>query len=177
VKRLVVVGNGRAADAFFRQIQSYKYDFTITVFGDGIPPQEPSWYEAREIDLRQGIRITAVDRHARLVTGSDGSRTTYDRLILAIGGCDLSVPGLLAGHGLVVNRSFETSDGYIYAIGECADIRDARWASTLKKQARILASHLAGEAAGMQLAGGKLGHKLILVPKCKPNETDEVMIA
>ena len=177
MKRLVVVGNGRAADAFFRQIQYYDRDFAITVFGDGILPRKPAWYQAREIDLRDGVRVTAVDRHARLVTGSDGSRTTYDRLILAIGGSDLAVPGLLAGHGLIVNRSFETSDGYIYAIGECAEIRDARWAATLDEQARTLASHLAAEASGMVLAETKSGHNLFLLPKCEVAEPEEALIA
>jgi NAD(P)H-nitrite reductase large subunit len=177
VKRLVVVGNGRAADAFLRQIQRYKCDFTITVFGDGDLLRKPVFYQSRHIDLRQGVRVTAVDRHARLVTGSDGSRTTYDRLILAIGASDLHLPGLLAGHGLVVNRSFETSDGYIYAIGECAEVRDTHWASTLDKQARILASHLSGEAIGMEWAEEKSGRKLFLLPKSEPDETDEVRIA
>jgi NAD(P)H-nitrite reductase large subunit len=177
VNRLVVVGNGRAGDAFLRQIQNYKCDFAITVFGDGIMPRKPAWYEAREIDLRHGVRVTAVDRHARLVTGSDGSRTTYSRLILAIGASDLNVPGLLVDRGLIVNRSFETSDGYIYAIGECAEIRDARWAATLDEQARTLASHLGAEVIGMEYAEKNGGHKLFLLPKCEPAEMDEVLIA
>jgi len=177
VKRLVVVGNGRAADTFLRQIQHCKRDFAITVFGDGILPRKPAWYQAREIDLRHGVRVTAVDRHARLVKGSDGSRTTYDRLILAIGGSDLSLPGLQAGHGLIVNRSFETSDGYIYAIGGCAEIRDARWAATLEKQARILALHLAAETSGMELAEKKSGHKLFLLSKFTPAGAHKALIA
>jgi NAD(P)H-nitrite reductase large subunit len=177
MNRLVVVGYGRAGDAFLRQIRGYKCDLAITVFGDGTPPQKPAWYQAREIDLRQGVRITAVDRHARLVTGSDGSRTTYSRLILAIGASELRLPGLLAGRGLVVNQFFETSDGYIYAVGACAEIRDARWAATLEKQARILASHLAADAIGMELAEKKGGRTLFLVPRSEPNEADEVRIA
>ena len=177
MNRLVVVGNGRAADAFLRQIQHYKRDFVITVFGDGILPRKPAWYQSREIDLRHGVRVTAVDRHARLVTGSDGSRITYDRLILAIGGSDLRMPGLLSGRGLIVNRSFETSDGYIYAIGDCAEIRDARWAATLDEQARILASNLAAEAIGMELARKKSGHKLFLLPQRAPHVAEQALIA
>ena len=177
MKRLVVVGNGRAADAFLRQIQHDRRDFAITVFGDGNPPREPAWYQDRKIDLRHGVRVTAVDRHARLVAGSDGSRTTYNRLILAIGRGDLRLPGLLTGHGLIVNRSFETSDGYIYAIGECAEIRDARWAATLDKQARILASHLAEEAIGMELAQVKSERQLFVLPKRESMERDEALIA
>lgn len=177
MKRLVLVGNGRAASAFLNQIQHDERDFAITVFGDGNLPRKPAWYQAREIDLRHGVRVTAVDRHARLVAGSDGSRTTYDRLILAIGRSDLHLPGLLAGHGLIVNRSFETSDGYIYAIGECAEIRDARWVAALDKQARILASHLAEEAIGMKLARDSSERKLFVLPKCESTVRDEALIA
>ena len=175
MKRIVVVGNGRAGGAFLRQIQRYKCDFTITVFG-GILQQEPSWYQTSGIDLRHGVRVTAVDRHAQVVTGSDGSRTTYDRLILAIGRSDLTLPGLMTGHGLIVNRSFETSDGYIYAIGGCAEIRDAKWAATLDKQARILAAHLAGEI-GMELVEKNDGPKLVVVPKRGPNKAEKAQIA
>ena len=177
MKRLVVVGNGRAATAFLNQIQHDRRDFAITVFGDGNPPRRPAWYQAREISLRVGVRVIAVDRHARVVTGSDGSRTTYDRLILAIGRSDLRLPGLLVGHALIVNRSFETSDGYIYAIGDCVEIRDARWEATLDKQARILASHLAEEAIGIELAQVKSERKLFVVTKCESVQRNEALIA
>ena len=59
MRRIVVVGNGRAADAFLRQMHQYKHDFTITVFGDGPLPRERAWYDDREIDLREGVRVLA----------------------------------------------------------------------------------------------------------------------
>jgi NAD(P)H-nitrite reductase large subunit len=147
------------------------------VFGDGILPRKPAWYQVREIDLRHGVRITAIDRHARLARGSDGSRTTYDRLILAIGGSELSLPGLQAHHGVMVNRSLETSDGHIYAIGGCAEIRDARWAATLDKQARILAARLAGESFGVEAAGKIRRLKLLPLPNLASREAERALTA
>ena len=158
MRRLIVVGNGRAADAFLRQMRNYKHSLLITVFGDHPLHHKLAWYLDREIDLRHGVRVTAIDRHARVARGSDGSFTTYDRLVLAIGMPSkngLSVPGLQTRDGVMVNRAMETSDGYIYAIGDCAEVRDERWARELGKQARILAARLASECDGMELADAK----------------------
>lgn len=196
--RLVVVGNGRAADAFLRQMQHYKHDFSITVFGDGPLPRKPTWYRDREIDMHGGVRITAVDRHARVVRGSDGSFTSYERLILAVGGVTnrttpaaslnpaamtptdkpaLAIPGLQTRNGVMVNGSFETSDGYIYAIGDCAEIRDERWAATLDKQARRLAARLAGESDGVEAPRRTSRHKLFLLEKPDSGQKKRALIA
>jgi len=155
MRRLVVVGNGRAADAFFRQIQNHRCDFSIAVFGHGPLLREAEWYREHGIELRQGVRVTSIDRHARLVKGDDGSFTTYDRLILAIGmpsNSGLSVQGLQTRSGIVINGSMETSDGYIYAIGGCAEVRDERWASQLDEQVSILAARLVNETDGVEIA-------------------------
>jgi NAD(P)H-nitrite reductase large subunit len=127
MRRLVVVGNGKAADVFLQQIRHYKHDFSITVFGGCMPHRRPAWYRNHGIDLRQEVLITAIDRHARVAKGSDGSRTTFDRLILATGSSGLIPPGLEARRGVLVNRSLETSDGHVYAIGDCPENRDATW--------------------------------------------------
>jgi NAD(P)H-nitrite reductase large subunit len=179
MRRLVVVGNGRAADAFFRQMQHYKHDFVITVFGDGDLPHKSAWYKDREIDLRPGVRVTEIDRHARLAKGNDGSCTTYDRLVLAVGvpeSTGLSIPGLQKRNGVMVNRSMETSDGYIYAIGGCAEVRDERWAAKLDKQARVLWTRLAGESDGVELLDRK-AKKLFLVPKSAADDTERALTA
>jgi len=151
MRRLVVVGNGKAADAFLRQVQQYKHDLSITVFSGGAPPRSPAWYRSHRIDLRQDVLITAVDRHARLAKASDGSRTTFDRLILATGSSGLIPPGLEARRGVMVNRSLETSDGHVYAIGDCAETRDASRLPSLEQQARLLARRLVGEAVGLEV--------------------------
>lgn len=180
MQRIVVVGNGRAADAFLRQMHQYKHDFTITVFGDGPLPRERAWYDDREIDLREGVRVVSIDRHARVARGSDGSFTTYDRLVLAIGmpgNNGLSIPGLQMRNGVIVNRSLETTDGYIYAIGGCAEVRDERWAARLGKQAQTLAAKLIGETDGVHVNAADGRMKLSVVPKPNSTNAEEAMIA
>jgi len=171
MRRLVVVGNGKSADVFLRQIQQYKHDFSITVFGGGVPHRRPAWYRNHGIDLRQDVLITAIDRHARVAKGSDGSRTTFDRLILATGSSGLIPPGLEARRGVIVNRSLETSDGYVYAIGDCAEIRDAAWRPSLDQQARLLAERLVDESLGVEAHRPIHKLKLLTSPRIAASRT------
>ena len=145
MRRLVIVGNGNAARAFLRQIQRHRRDFAITVFSAGKPPQPVEWYRERGIDMRAGVTITAIDRHARVAKGSDGSRTSYDRLILAIGRNQLPPAGLAGTSGVIVNRSLETSDGHIYALGDCVEIGAAGISESLDQLARRLAARVAAD--------------------------------
>ena len=107
MKRLVVVGNGMAGMACLEQILKYAPQFEVTVFGDethvnynrimlssvlagekaadDIVLNSIEWYQRHHIDLRVGIRIVDVDADAKTVTGSDGSVTPYDTLLLATG--------------------------------------------------------------------------------------------
>jgi nitrite reductase (NADH) large subunit len=107
MKRLVVVGNGMAGIACVEQILTYEHDFEITVFGDETHvnynrillssvlagEKEPDdivlngidWYRRHGITLRLGIRVDHIDRANRIVYGDDGSKVTYDNLILATG--------------------------------------------------------------------------------------------
>jgi len=107
MERLVVVGNGMAGMGCLEQILKYEPSFHVTVFGDEthvnynrvllssvlagekaddeIVLNAREWYEKHGIDLRVGIRITDVDPVGRTVVGDDGSRTAYDKLLLATG--------------------------------------------------------------------------------------------
>jgi nitrite reductase (NADH) large subunit len=108
MKRLVVVGNGMAGMACVEQILAHGgTHFTITVFGDethvnynrvmlssvlagekaadDIVINSLDWYRSHQIDLHVGVRIVDVDAVAKTVTGSDGSVTPYDTLLLATG--------------------------------------------------------------------------------------------
>src|SRR5690348_10471021 len=53
------------------------------------------WYAENSVELRAGVRATSLDRDSRAVSLADGSRLTYDRLLLATGSRPrrLSVPG------------------------------------------------------------------------------------
>jgi nitrite reductase (NADH) large subunit len=107
MKKLAVIGNGMAGIACLEQILKHSPRFDVTVFSDETHPNYnrvllssvlageksaddivingPEWYRRHHIDLRVGIRIVDVDSRARTVTGSDGSFTPYDTLLLATG--------------------------------------------------------------------------------------------
>src|ERR1051325_1543852 len=107
MQRLVVVGNGMAGMACVEQILKHAPKFEITIFGDethtnynrillsAVLAGEKSlddvtlhpidWYREKGIGLRLGGGIVDVDACAKTVTGDDGSRTGFDKLLLATG--------------------------------------------------------------------------------------------
>jgi NADPH-dependent 2,4-dienoyl-CoA reductase/sulfur reductase-like enzyme len=56
---------------------------------------EESWYPKNAVDLRLGVRVTALDPGAKQVSLDDGGTVAYDRLLLATGAAPrrLNVPG------------------------------------------------------------------------------------
>ncbi|HXJ81015.1 MAG TPA: FAD-dependent oxidoreductase [Candidatus Methylomirabilis sp.] len=54
-----------------------------------------SFYAERDIEVRQGVRATAIDAAQKVVTLEGGDRISYDRLLVTTGGRNraLSVPG------------------------------------------------------------------------------------
>ncbi len=107
VTRLVVVGNGMAGIACLEQILKHARPFSVHVFGDephvnynrillssvlageksdsAIVLNDAGWYERHGVILRRGVRIDSIDLDARTVSGSDGSATGWDKLVLATG--------------------------------------------------------------------------------------------
>lgn len=57
-----------------------------------------AWYESHNIELRKGVKIVDIDRDAQLVIGDDGSKTPYDKLIVATGSNPFIIP--VPGHTL-----------------------------------------------------------------------------
>ena len=165
MKRLVVVGNGMAGVACLEQILTYAPRFEVTVFGDETHPNYnrvllssvlageknaddivingPDWYRRYGIDLRAGVRITAVDARAKTITGCDGSVTPYDTLLLATG----SSPWFPAIAGL-------DRDG-VFAFRTLDDTRALLDRSGPQTRAVVIGGGLLGlEAArGLQLRG------------------------
>jgi nitrite reductase (NADH) large subunit len=137
-QRLVVIGNGMVGARFVEELLSRgggdRYD--VVMFGDEptgnynrillsgilagsheaedtfINPLE--WYEDNGITLHAGVRVTAIDRDARLVRGDTGILEPYDVLVLATGSSPF-VPPLkgLSGHGTAMKDglfAFRTID-------------------------------------------------------------------
>ena len=108
-QRLVVVGNGMAGARTVEEIlaRGGAEQFAITMFGDEpygnynrillshvLSGQETDddiflntidWYEENDITLYAGVRVTRVDRFAKVVFSDDGRTTPYDKLVVATG--------------------------------------------------------------------------------------------
>src|SRR5262245_6623777 len=55
----------------------------------------PGFYAERRVELKLGVRVTAIDPERRLVTLDEGDAVAYDRLLVATGGRNrpLAMPG------------------------------------------------------------------------------------
>jgi nitrite reductase (NADH) large subunit len=115
-QRLVVIGNGMAGARLVEDVLSRDggalYD--IVIFGDepygnynrillsGVlagthDPKDIfinplSWYEQNNVKLHAGVRITEIDRVAKLVYSADGTIEKYDKLVIATGSAPFVPP-------------------------------------------------------------------------------------
>ncbi|URK88416.1 FAD-dependent oxidoreductase [Rhizobium sp. RCAM05350] len=134
--RLVVVGGGQAAFALVAKLRALKDERPITMIASEAshPYQRPplskkyllremdldrllyrpeSWYAEHDIDIRLSTAVTAIDRAAKSVTLSDGSKLGYDMLALATGSTPRKLPASVGGDldGVFVVRDFTDADG------------------------------------------------------------------
>jgi 3-phenylpropionate/trans-cinnamate dioxygenase ferredoxin reductase subunit len=135
VSGTVIIGGGQAALSAVAELRKRKYDQPIIILaGEAAAPyQRPplskaylagelpvdrlwlkpaEWYDKAEIDLRTGVRVTAIDRSACNVITDTGERIAYDRLILATGGeaRRLPIPGADLDGVHVLRTLAETED-------------------------------------------------------------------
>ncbi|MBB6628584.1 NAD(P)/FAD-dependent oxidoreductase [Nocardioides sp. KIGAM211] len=156
-ERLVVVGNGMAANRLLDDLAVRGYDGHVTVLGDepvpaynrillsavlegshprgaiALPERTPD-----RTDLRLGTRVLEVDRERREVMLVDGERIGYDRLVLATG----SIPTLPPIRGLV--RMDGQLHPKVHAFRSLADCER-------------LDAAIAGDLRGVVVGGGLLG--------------------
>ena len=108
IERVVIVGGGLAAAKTAEALRDEGYAGSIVLFAaePHLPYERPplskgflkgeqsadetvvlpeSWYAEHNVDLRLGTAITSVDADAHEVDAADGSRTAYDKLVLATG--------------------------------------------------------------------------------------------
>ncbi|MEU0414556.1 FAD-dependent oxidoreductase [Streptomyces griseorubiginosus] len=114
---VVVVGGGQAGFSVVSALRSAGYDGPVTVLADEhhLPYQRPplskkahtdpdgirvdlvpeSFYRERDIELRLGDGVTAIDTATRTVVTGTGTRVPYEHLVLATGARNrpLPVPG------------------------------------------------------------------------------------
>lgn len=117
---VVIVGAGQGGFQAAASLRQEGYEAPITLVGDepGLPYQRPplskaylkdgdaerlalrpaAFYETEEITVLPGVRATRIEREGHLVELADGRRLPYDKLILATGSRNRSLP--VAGGGL-----------------------------------------------------------------------------
>ena len=112
---VLLVGGGVAAVRCARALRRHNFDGSILLVGDEptIPYNRPplskellrddlpdelvaaepaSWYERREVELRIGTAVKAIDAPGRRATLSDGAVIQYERLLLATGATPRGLP-------------------------------------------------------------------------------------
>lgn len=105
---IVVVGGGLAAATTVTELREQGYEGDIVLFAaeKHVPYERPplskkilqgeedfvsaqvhdaSWYDDHHVNLRLSTSVTRIDPSSRTVIGSDGTTTSYDRLLLATG--------------------------------------------------------------------------------------------
>ena len=158
-QKLVVVGNGMAGIHAVEKLLELAPDlYDITVFGaephgnynrillspvlagektvEDIILNPESWYAENGITLRKGVKVTQIDRRNRVVVAEDGSRTGYDRLLLATGSDPVILP--LPGKDL----------GGVVTFRDIRDVERMLDAATRYRRATVIGGGLLGlEAA------------------------------
>lgn len=118
ISTILIVGGGQAGAQAIDTLRREGFDGRLVLVGDEpqLPYQRPPlskkflsaelaadrllfrhqpFYDERRIELRLGVRATALDAAARRVTLSDGETIEYDRLLLCLGAASrqLTCPG------------------------------------------------------------------------------------
>ncbi|HEU5393116.1 MAG TPA: FAD-dependent oxidoreductase [Streptosporangiaceae bacterium] len=104
----VIAGGGLAAAKAAETLRDEGFDGEIVLFGteperpyerpplskgylqgsdsrDSVYVHPAGWYAEHDVDLRQGVTVTAIDRGAHVVATADGPQVPYDKLLLATG--------------------------------------------------------------------------------------------
>ncbi|WP_175420367.1 FAD-dependent oxidoreductase [Rhodococcus sp. SGAir0479] len=128
-RRVVIVGNGMAGARLAEELRRRERDplrLEIVVLGaepraaynrillsnvlaGGLTVRDTrlrpdDWWVRNHIDVRVGVRVTAIDTDARTVRGDDGTEVSYDEVVLATGSTAFVPPvdGMRADDGRVV---------------------------------------------------------------------------
>ncbi|EHK65875.1 nitrite reductase [NAD(P)H] domain-containing protein [Achromobacter arsenitoxydans SY8] len=162
-QKLVVVGNGMAGIRTVEELLKLAPDlYDITVFGaephtnynrillspvltgertlQDIVLNDEDWYVRHGIRLLRNRKVQGIDRARRTVQADDGTRTPYDRLLLATGSNPRILP--VPGHDL---------DGVV-AFRDIGDVNQMIEASTRYRHAVVIGGGLLGLEAANGLA-------------------------
>lgn len=118
--RLVIVGAGQAAFSLGAKLRALKDERPITMIGseDVLPYQRPplskkylmgemtferlefrpaEWFAENDVDIRLSTWVEEIDRAAKTVRMQDGSKLSYEKLVLATGATPRTLPAGIGG--------------------------------------------------------------------------------
>lgn len=165
--RTVIIGASHAGLACAEKLRAAEYDGAITLVEReaGLPIQRPplskaylqaessdeagfalrrpEFFQTLDIELRDGLAVTEIDRNAKQITLADGSALAYDWLVLATGAMPRQLP--LDGAGA----------GGVHLLRTAADARALRGALGQAKKAVVAGGGYIGleAAASLRKAG------------------------
>ncbi len=144
--RILIVGGGAAGFAAAQRLRALGYDGTLTMLSadsappcdrpnlskdylagtaqaDWIPLQGPEFYDDKRIDLRLGCAVATLDAARREAVAADGTRHSYDSLLLATGAEPrrLQLPGFDRPNVHVL-RSLADADAIIAAAAQARTV-------------------------------------------------------
>ncbi|MGB0927212.1 MAG: NAD(P)/FAD-dependent oxidoreductase [Pikeienuella sp.] len=170
---IVIIGAGQAGAAMAAKLRTLGHEGPITMLGEEAAPpyQRPplskkyllgemeearlylrpaDYYAENQIDLRTNVTANAIDRAAKAVVLSDGSRLPYDKLGLTTGSRPRLLPAAIGG-----------ALGGVYPVRSLTDV-DAM-AAEFKAGARVLI--VGGGYIGLEAAAvaSRMGLKVTLI--------------
>jgi 3-phenylpropionate/trans-cinnamate dioxygenase ferredoxin reductase subunit len=130
---IIILGAGQASASCAAKLRALGYGGPLVIIGEEkvAPYQRPplskkyvsgelalerlfvrplSWYDEEKIELRLGVRATAIDATAHRVTLADGATLSYRQLVLATGSRPRRLPAEIGGDLLSVHTVRDLAD-------------------------------------------------------------------
>ena len=180
-KRVLVMGAGLIGSEYANDLTNGGYEVTIVAPSSQLMPAllpEPAanavqqGLEGLGVKFHLGPLITRITETEKglIADLSNGEQIETDIVVSAIGlrpRLDLAVKaGLQVNQGICVNRSLQTSDADIFALGECAEVdgKVLLYVMPLMASARALAKTLAGQPTDVTYGAMPVAVKTPVVP-------------
>ena len=180
-KRVLVMGAGLIGSEYANDLTSGGYEVTIVAPSSQLMPAllpEPAanavqqGLEGLGVKFHLGPLITRITETEKglIADLSNGEQIETDIVVSAIGlrpRLDLAVKaGLQVNQGICVNRSLQTSDADIFALGDCAGVdgKVLLYVMPLMASARALAKTLAGQPTDVTYGAMPVAVKTPVVP-------------
>ncbi|AHF01540.1 rubredoxin [Thiomicrospira aerophila AL3] len=167
-QQVAIMGSGLIAVELAEDLMSQGIAVTLiargsqllsSVLPEAIAQRLATHLAAKRMTIYYQTRVKAVESIGQgyQLHTHQGQVITADLVLSAIG-LQPSITlaqkaGLLIGRGIVVNEQLQTSNEYIYALGDCVEFEDETQAylEPIRRQAHVIAQHLMGQEAKFEL--------------------------